>query len=552
MFDLKKTRLYLLVGIVLVVFLLWSKWEAQFVPIPPAQIKEQNANKTQTLSTSHLLPTAGSLTSDSKAKPTSTATSAKFINIKSDVLDLHVDLSNGNLVGAKLLKYPVSIKDHQPIKFLFRSNEGQFIAQTGLVSSDLPNGELAFKANKSSYTFSPNQKTMNVNLTWSNGKVTVVKTYSVTQGSYDIGVAYTVDNKSGKAWTGKLFGQVVRTPPVKKKGLYTQIATYTGGVISTPSDHYQKAKFSDLKEAKMNITGHGGWAAMVEHYFITAWIPSQQIKNNFFGQDYGNNNYGVGSFSPSVTIQNGQTQTIGGHFYIGPTLTHQLAASAPYLTKTIDYGWLWFISKYLFIVLQWIHGVLGNWGWSIIVITLLIKLVFFPLSHKSYKSMAKVKAVQPKLKVLQDKHKGDKPALQKATMQLYQKEKVNPIGGCLPMLIQIPIFISLYWMLMASVELRQAPWIFWIKDLSVHDPYYVLPVLTGLMMLTQQLLSPKPPDKMQMYMFMAMPVLFTFFMFRLPAGLGLYMVVNIGVSILQQRGVMYWLSRKPSKKPKKS
>jgi YidC/Oxa1 family membrane protein insertase len=327
------------------------------------------------------------------------------------------------------------------------------------------------------------------------------------------------------------------------------VATFNGAAVSNQETHYQSLSFSKMSKSPLSSTGTGGWAAMVQHYFVSAWIPDGSTQNHFYAKDYGDKNYGTGVLSPEVTVNPGESIKLGGHFYIGPTLTQQLNTAAPFLSLTIDYGWLWFIAKYLFVVLGFIHGLVGNWGWSIVIITFLIKLVFFPLSHKSYTSMARMRLLQPKIKQLQEQYASDRPQLQKAMMDLYAKEKVNPLGGCLPILIQIPIFIALYWMLMASVELRQAPFLGWLKDLSVHDPYYILPILTGALMFLQQILGPKPPDKTQMYVMMSMPLIFMIFMFNVPSGLGLYMVINIGVSIAQQALIIRMTQPRPLSKP---
>jgi YidC/Oxa1 family membrane protein insertase len=526
-----RTRLFLIFTIVLLGLLIWSKWQES---LNPKSVAAPVVQSTTLLSSAQTTPGQAHQTQTADRSLTSSApgqVKGGTVSVNTDVLNLKIDLHNGNIMSASLLKYPQTLGSLTPVELLYQSDSGQYIAETGLLGL----GDLAYTASQSDFALGKASDQVSVQLKAVKNGLVILKTYTLNRGSYDIDVSYSISNASHAIWQGQLYGQLVRTPPGKHETLYSQLATFLGGVISTPESHYQSLSFSKMTKSPLSTSGDSGWAAMVEHYFISAWIPdASKEANNFYAKDYGDKNYGVGSISPMITVKPSETVKIGGHFYIGPTVTDNLNQAAPYLSLTIDYGWLWFIAKYLFVVLDFIENIVGNWGWSIVIITLLIKGIFFPLSHKSYSSMAKMRLLQPKLKLLQEQHAGDRPALQKAMMALYSKEQVNPLGGCLPIVIQIPIFIALYWMLMASVELRQAPFIGWIHDLSAHDPYYILPVLTGGLMLMQQILGPKPPDKTQMYVMMSMPIVFMLFMLKLPAGLGLYMVVNIGVSIAQQ------------------
>ena len=325
------------------------------------------------------------------------------------------------------------------------------------------------------------------------------------------------------------------------------MSTYTsfvGSVISTPQSHYQKQKFAKIASSPMSVSAQGGWAAMIQHYFVTAWVPGQKTKNQFYTHEIQSNQfsdvpiYSAGVAAPSINIAPNQIKTMSMSLFAGPAISSQLDALAPNLGLTVDYGWLWMIGKVLFWILNLFHSVIQNWGWSIILLTILIKFAFLPLSTKSYKSMAKMRILQPKLKELKKQYGDDKQAFGKASMALYQKEKVNPLGGCLPMLVQIPVFIALYWVLMESVQLRQTPFIFWIHDLSVKDPYYILPVLMGISMFIQQRLNPAPPDPTQAKIMMFLPVFFTFIFLSFPAGLVLYWLVNNCFSILHQRYII--------------
>ncbi len=532
-----RTRLFLIFTLLLLGLLLWSKWEEYLAPKPVVPVVQASST---VVNVEQAVPGASS-SAEGLTQGFSPSTEA-LVSMKTNVLDLKIDLHDGNIVNAALLKYPETLGSSKPVELLYQSETGQYVASTGFLGLNNLTYSVLSQSTKPEET--------SVSLQTEKNGLKIIKTYTLKPDSYQVAVDYQIKNEGTSAWQGKLYGQLLRTPPDKHTNLYTQLATFTGVAISNQQTHYQSFSFSKISKAALASTGEAGWAAMVQHYFVSAWIPTGTGQNQFYAKDYGDKNYGTGVISPAVTVNPGDSVKLSGHFYIGPTLTHQLNATAPFLSLTIDYGWLWFIAKYLFIVLSFIDHLVGNWGWSIVIITLLIKVVFFPLSHKSYSSMAKMRLLQPKLKQLQEQHAGDRPALQKAMMALYAKEKVNPLGGCLPILIQIPIFIALYWMLMASVELRQAPFLGWIQDLSVHDPYYVLPVLTGALMLLQQILGPTPPDKAQRYVMMSMPVVFTVFMFNLPSGLGLYMVVNIGISIIQQWAIIQMTGNADAKKIK--
>jgi YidC/Oxa1 family membrane protein insertase len=310
--------------------------------------------------------------------------------------------------------------------------------------------------------------------------------------------------------------------------------TYTGGVISGPDKPYDKIDFSDMRDADLKRSQTGGWIAMIQHYFTGAWVPSPEERNYYYSKAVANDRFVLGVMTPPLSVAPGGTGSVKLTLYAGPKVQQRLKALAPNLERTVDYGWLWLIAEPIFWMLEWIHGVIGNWGFSIIALTMLIKLAFFHLSATSYKSMARMRKLQPRVMDLRDRFSGDKAKLNQAMMELYKKEKINPLGGCLPILVQIPVFISLYWVLLESVALRQAPFILWIHDLSVHDPFFVLPVLMGITMLAQQRLNPAPPDPMQARIMMALPFVFTFLFLFFPAGLVLYWFINNLLSIIQQ------------------
>ena len=362
----------------------------------------------------------------------------------------------------------------------------------------------------------------------------VKKIYTLTRGSYLIRVEYQLENAQDQAWNGYMNTQLLRSTPEETGSSLFQVGSYTGASYSNPGQHrYQKVNFKDMIKSNLNVEADGGWVAMQQHYFLSAWIPDEKSKNILYTRA-SNGDYTIGTVSQSIGLAPGKSANIGSNLYLGPETTSVLKEIAPGLELTVDYGWLWFLSSALFSLLKAIHSVVGNWGWSIVLVTMLIKLAFYRLSATSYKSMAGMRKLQPKLQALRERYGDDKAKISQATMELYRQEKVNPLGGCLPIIIQIPVFIALYWVLLESVELRQAPFIFWINDLAAADPYHVLPVIMGGTMFIQQRLNPAPPDPMQAKVMMFLPVLFTGLFWSFPAGLVLYWIVNNTLSILQQ------------------
>lgn len=361
-----------------------------------------------------------------------------------------------------------------------------------------------------------------------------------TKGSYLIDVDYKIANQGNHEWVGYMNTQLIRSSPKEDKSSVFHVGSYTGASYSEPGKHrYQKVSFSDMNKGNLDVDSKGGWVAMQQHYFLSAWIPNANSTNKFYTRSV-NNDYTIGAVSQPITLQPNQEKTIGSKLYVGPEITSVLKSIAPSLDLTVDYGILWFLSSLLFSLMKVINNVVGNWGWSIVLVTVLIKLAFYRLSAASYKSMAGMRKLQPKLQALRERYGDDKAKISQATMELYKQEKVNPLGGCLPIVIQIPVFIALYWVLLESVELRQAPFILWIKDLSDADPYHVLPLIMGATMLIQQKLNPAPPDPMQAKVMMFLPVLFTGLFWGFPAGLVLYWIVNNTLSILQQ----WYITRK--------
>lgn len=469
-------------------------------------------------------------------------TSARTIRVYSDALEVEIDLKGGDLVFAALPKYPAKLDTpNVPFTLLEQNERRTYIAQSGLIGAngiDTSKGRAQFSAASDTFTMADGQDQLVVDLHYTgSGDVDIVKRFTFTRGEYLIKVDYLINNQSSSSWTGGMFGQLKRDnsqdPSKDSSGM--GMSPYLGAAIHLPDEPYKKVKFDDIKEkkfAKQKI--EGGWVAMIQHYFTSAWIPDPNQTHTYSTAIARDNANIIRFTSPQTTVEPGQSVTLTSQFYVGPKDQYRLEEISPGLELTVDYGWLWWIAQPLFWLLTKLHGILGNWGFAIIAVTVLVKAVFFGLNAKAYKSMANMRKVQPKLMEIRERYADDRQKQSQEMMNLYKKEKINPLGGCLPILVQMPVFISLYWVLMESVELRQAPFIGYIKDLSVMDPYFILPLIMGASMFIQQKLNPPPPDPMQAKIMQWMPVMFTFFFLFFPAGLVLYWVVNNSLSIIQQ------------------
>ncbi|AHE68475.1 membrane protein insertase YidC [Legionella oakridgensis] len=542
--DIKRVILY--AALAFVVYSLWNNWQREY----PPQTVSQSRMAVEKASGDPLLPTV------TTSEPTETVATVdeerntaglKTIQVKTDVLNIAIDLQQGDVVGAQLLDYPVSVEEKdKPFTLLQSTARERYVANSSLfVVSDqkIKNVDFNFTASQQEYQLPADEEKLVVAL---KGKSTdglaVVKEFIFSKGSYLIEVRYSLTNEGSAAWKGYMNTQLLQSSPKEDQSSMFHIGSYTGASYSNPGQHrYQKVPFKDMTKADLDVEAKGGWVAMQQHYFLSAWIPDAESKNRFYTRSF-TDDYTIGAVSQPITVAVGEKEEVGSRLYVGPEITSVLKAIAPGLDMTVDYGWLWFLSSLLFSIMKAIYSVVGNWGWSIVLVTVLIKLVFYRLSATSYKSMASMRKLQPKLQALKERYGDDKAKISQATMELYRQEKVNPLGGCLPILIQIPVFIALYWVLLESVELRQAPFIFWIKDLADADPYHVLPVIMGATMLIQQKLNPAPPDPMQAKIMMFLPILFTALFWNFPAGLVLYWIVNNSLSILQQ----WYITRKYS------
>jgi YidC/Oxa1 family membrane protein insertase len=400
-------------------------------------------------------------------------------------------------------------------------------------AEQLPTHEALFSSEQAQYRLG-DRSSIDVVLNWtSDTGVKVQKTLRFKRGSYVVDVSQEVHNATSAPIIARDYAQLQRTP-LQDPNASRFVSTYTGGVYYTPTDKYKKVKFSDMTEKKLDLTATDGWVAMIQHYFLAAWVPVRGVEQTFYTNVIDGSRYIIGSFSAPVTIPPGAAHTFSDQLFVGPKLPDALAALAPGLDLTVDYGALTVIAQPIHWLLDAIHAVVGNWGWSIIVLTIFIKLAFYKLSETSYKSMANMRQLAPRMAALKDRYGDDKERLNQAMMELYKTEKINPLGGCLPIVVQIPVFIALYWVLLESVELRQAPFILWIDNLSAPDPYYVLPVIMGISMFVQSKLNPAPPDPVQAKIMMSLPFIFTVFFAFFPSGLVLYWTVNNVLSIAQQ------------------
>ena len=527
--EQQRPLLYLMLAFM--AFMIWSTWTQRNAPPPVSQQTTQTASSNQQLD----VPQSQGIASANV--PSVAGTNAKTIRVKTDVLDLEISLTGGSILEADLLTYPISLDEpDNPVRILDKNKV--YAAQSGLSSTtgspdDAPSHYAVFAAEKDEYVLEGD--TLVVPLSWKNDKgINVVKTYTFKRGKFLIDIDQTVNNNSGSTWSGIEYQQLTHGENNTGGGFGLTSVSFVGAAYY--DGKYEKIKLDDIEDTKLETTIKGGWAAMLEHYFLSAWIPNPNTNNEYYTDYFANrDSHVIGIKTPVVSVADGVAHQFKSQFYVGPKTQKNLEVMSPGLDLTVDYGIFSFVSKPIFWVMNKIQGIVGNWGWTIILMTMLLKILFFYPSAISYRSMAKMKKLSPKLKELGEKHKDNPQAKQKATMDFYRKEKINPLGGCLPILIQMPVFMGLYWVLLESVELRQAPWILWFKDLSVMDPFFVLPLLMGLSMYIQQRLNPPAvTDPMQQKIFQFLPVVFTIMFLFFPAGLVLYWVVNNVLSIIQQ------------------
>ncbi|BFN26165.1 membrane protein insertase YidC [Pseudomonas sp. SCT] len=541
--DIKRS--ILLVALAVVAYLMVLQWNQDYgqAALPAETAQSQPGVPT--------LPDSPSATSEGNADDVpavagqqqasalpATAPSSQLIRVRTDVLDVAIDPRGGDIVELHLPQFPRrQDRPDVPFQLFERSGERTYEAQSGLIGDgpDQASGRPQYSSEKTEYQLAEGQDQLVVDLNYSADGVNYIKRFTLERGNYALKVNYLIDNQSEQPWTGYLFGQLKRDKSGDpSSSTATGTATYLGAALWTKDEPYRKVSMGDMDDKNLRETVQGGWIAWLQHYFVTAWIPQAEDTNQVQTRKDSQGNYIIGFTGPAVTVAAGAQGETGATLYAGPKSQDKLEELSPGLRLTVDYGILWFIAQPIFWLLENIHALLGNWGWSIIVLTIVIKLAFFPLSAASYRSMARMRAVSPKMQALKEQFGDDRQKMSQAMMELYKKEKINPLGGCLPILVQMPVFLALYWVLLESVEMRQAPWMFWITDLSIKDPFFILPIIMGVTMFIQQQLNPTPPDPMQARVMKLLPIIFTFFFLWFPAGLVLYWVVNNVLSIAQQ------------------
>lgn len=551
--ETQRLLLYLAFGFLsLIIYQTWL--QDYHTPVPVAQTQNSTdvpgntaigntGSNTSSSSNAADMPAA---VAGSVATPSANEAAVQFptVSVTTDVMDIVISSRGATIVGVQLLDYPISIE--QPnTAFLLVSDDPlhYLVAESGLqgrAGESAPTHRELMTPEADSYTLVDGQNSIVVPFVWqSESGITVTKTLTFYRSNYEVDVAYDISNGSSSDWTVNQYRQLKRKPGTKDEKQQF-VNTYIGAVVSNEEDRYTKVSFGDMEDEDLNVNTTDGWVAMIQHYFAAAWIPKEGEQNTAYSRFLPQENrYLIGMVSASQVVAAGSQGSFATKAYIGPKIQANLAAAAPHLELTVDFGWLTIIAQPLFWLLKTIHGFIGNWGWAIIFTTFVIKAVFYKLSEASYRSMARMKLLQPKLASLKERHGDDRAKMGQATMELYKKEKVNPLGGCLPMLIQIPVFIALYWTLLESVELRQAPFMLWIQDLAIKDPFFILPIIMAATMYFQQKLNPAPVDPIQAKVFQFLPLIFGIFFAFFPAGLVLYWVVNNTLSIAQQ----YYITR---------
>jgi YidC/Oxa1 family membrane protein insertase len=558
--DIRRTILWVIFGFSMV--LLWDQWQlynghkATFFPSATSSkgaapnstaTAPQGSASTVPAGSPSAVPVPGAASTAANvagvpggAPAAATPVAKERIVVTTDVFTLTFDTEGGALIRSSFNKFKDMTDKDSGFVLLDESANRVYLAQTGLIAG---NGGAALPTHKTMMTAVPGERSLKdgqneLQIKFESpdvGGVKLVKTYTLRRGAYDIAVRHEVINTGTAPVSPQLYMQLVRDGN-KPPGESSFYSTFTGPAIYTEAQKYQKVEFSDIEKNKVDVEKQAtnGYVAMVQHYFASAWILGDGIKRDLFLRKVDNNLYAAGMITPLDVIAPGATKTVDSKFFVGPQEEKVLEALAPGLELVKDYGWLTILAKPLYWLLDKLHSFIGNWGWSIVALVLLLKIAFYWLNAKAYASMAKMKAISPKITEMRERLKDKPQEMQQAMMKIYKEEKVNPMGGCFPIMIQIPVFIALYWVLLSSVEMRNAPWILWIKDLSSPDPFFILPVVMALTTMLQTALNPAPPDPMQAKLMWFMPLIFSVMFFFFPAGLVLYWITNNILSIAQQ------------------
>lgn len=551
-----KKRTTLILILVVSLFFLWDNWQV-YRGGKSLVFSQERTKKTETQTGLPEVPVQAA-SGSSEANPASPDAAVKkdeskkqaaeLVTITTDVFKVQINPDGGVFQNLELLKYPDNVDSTKDMVLFESAAPRIYLAQTGLTGGMYPNHATRFHILPGDRTLGEKGDEVKLVMDAEQDGVRLTKTYTFKRGSYVVDVDQKVTNLTGEPINASLYLQLLRDSE-RPEGQSRFISTFTGPAVYSAEDKFQKIKFDNIGEGKMDhaTKTDNGWVGMVQHYFVSAFIPQDKVARENYTKKVGENLYAIGTVIPLGTIAPHASASNDTRLYVGPQESKLLEKTAPGLELVKDYGWLTIIAKPIFWLMTHIHNEVGNWGWTIILLTCLIKLVFAPLSAASYRSMAKMKQFTPRITELRERYKDDKQRMNKELMGLYKAEKINPLGGCLPVVVQIPVFISLYWVLLASVEIRNAPWLGWIQNLAAPDPYYILPIIMAGSMFIQQKMSPPPPDPMQAKMMMFLPIAFSITFFFFPSGLVLYWVVNNLLSIAQQ----YYITKKYGNKPAK-
>ncbi|MDU7785729.1 MAG: membrane protein insertase YidC [Aggregatibacter aphrophilus] len=528
----------LVIALLFMSFIVYQQWQLDY-HTPKPVVTEQAKTAVSDV--------PSSANSNANAVVNETQTKGNVITLENDVFRLQVNTVGGDVVGSELLKYDAELDSKTPFVLLQNTPQHTYVAQSGLIGKDgidTKSGRAVYQVEGSSFKLAEGQNELVVPFTFQRDGVTYRKVFVLKRGQYDVAVNYEINNQSDKAIEVEPYGQL-RHSLVDSSGSVA-MPTYTGGAYSSSETNYKKYSFSDMENANLSINTKAGWVAILQHYFVSAWIPNQDADNQLYTlTDKANNIGSIGYRGPVTVIQPNSTETLTSKLWTGPKLQNEMGEVANHLDLTVDYGWAWFIAKPLFWLLTFIQKLVHNWGLAIICVTLVVKAILYPLTKAQYTSMAKMRMLQPKLQEMRERFGEDRQRMSQEMMKLYKDEKVNPLGGCLPLLLQMPIFIALYWTFMEAVELRHAPFFGWIQDLSAQDPYYILPILMGASMFLLQKMSPTPvADPMQQKIMNFMPLIFMVFFLWFPAGLVLYWLVSNLITIIQQQLIYRGLEKK--------
>lgn len=547
---MESQRSFLVIGLIAISFLLWMEWQKAYGPQPVVEAPAPQTIESGVPSAQAPTPASNEdvpLAATSTASPTiNQHQTSNFVTVKSDTHEVVINLLGGDIISAKLLQYPLELDKPDPIQILSPEPATLYTAQSGLVGTGGPDSN---PAGRPVYTapqdhFEMTGSSLKVPLTFVSETGDIYqKTYIFNSNDHAITLEYNVTNNSTTPLVFQQYGQFKQI--TTRKGGSMFMPTYRGAAYSTEEERYEKYDFSDIEDQNLDKTTIGGWAAMIEHYFVSAWVPQQDQSNKLYSNFRNQNQAIIGFTGEQTTIAPNSTGTVSSILYIGPKNQEVLAGIARGLDLTVDYGFLWWLAQPLFWLLSIIQGVVINWGAAIVVITIIVKGAMYPLTKAQYQSMAKMRALAPKIQALKDRYGDDRQKMSQGMMDLYKKEKTNPMGGCFPLLLQMPIFLALYWVLLESVELRHASFIFWIEDLSVMDPYFVLPVLTGASMYLLQKLNPVTiQDPMQQKIMQWMPVAMSIFFLWFPAGLVLYWLISNVITLVQAKIIYAAMEKK--------